>query len=120
MRLAAFDFCGWLVRFKDYSLRWFSAVFSLFLVSVGGGEGFVDFDGALVGVRALGAKCMTHVLPIMGNVLPESVIVSFNILPCNAIIVYLAPQRNRLCAFFLLATISIKRKHFINLQLYSV
>lgn len=54
MRLAAFDFCGWLVRFKDYSLRWFSAVFSLFLVSVGGGEGFVDFDGALVGVRALG------------------------------------------------------------------
>ena len=54
MRLAAFDFCGWLVRFKDYSLRWFSAAFPPFLVSVGGGEGFVDFDGALVGVRALG------------------------------------------------------------------
>ena len=120
MRLAAFDFCGWLVRFKDYSLRWFSAVFPPFLVSVGGGEGLVDFDGALVGVRALGAKCMTHVLPIMGNVLPESVIVSFNILPCNAIIVYLAPQRNGLCAFFLLGTIGIRRKHFIHLQLCSV
>lgn len=58
-------------------MRWFSAAFLLFLVSVGGGEGFVDFDGALVGVCSLGAKCMTHVLPIMGNVLLESEIVLY-------------------------------------------
>ena len=95
-------------------------VFPPFLVGVGGGEGLVDFDGALLGVCALGAKCMTHVLPIMGNVLPESVIVSFNILPCDAKNVYLAPQRNGLCAFFLLGTIGIRRKHFIHLQLFSV